>query len=256
VRTTLASEIKTSIATHDVANIWLRGRHLTGDVMGHMSFAEVAFLLIVGRPAEEREGRLVDAVLVALMEHGLTPSAMVSRVTHAVAPESLQGAVAAGLLGVGNVVLGSMEECGSLLTRIDKEVRSGVSRRTAIDAVIDEYQARGARLPGIGHAIHTDGDPRAPRLFQIARECGFDGSHIETIQELAAAVTERGRRLPVNVTGAVAAVLLELGVAWRLHRGFALIARCAGLVAHLEEEDREPITPALRAILRSEGQPR
>ena len=252
----MASEIKTAIATHDVANIWLRGHHLTDDVMGHMSFAEVAFLLIAGRPPEAREGRLVDAVLVALMEHGLTPSAMVSRVTHVVAPESLQGAVAAGLLGVGNVVLGSMEECGAILTRIDEEVRSGAGRRASIDAVIDEYYARGARLPGIGHAIHTDGDPRAPRLFELAAECGFHGSHLETIQELAAAVAQRGRRLPVNVTGAVAAVLLELGVPWRLHRGFALIARCAGLVAHLEEEDREPITPALRAILRGEGQSR
>jgi citrate synthase len=248
----VASEIKTTIATYDVANIWLRDRHLTTEVMGQMSFAEVAFLLIVGRAPEEREGKLVDAILVALMEHGLSPSAMVSRVTHVVAPESLQGAVAAGLLGVGNVVLGSMEECGALLTRIDTEVQAGADRRVAIDAVIDEYRARGARLPGIGHAIHTDGDPRAPRLFELAREGGFAGAHLATIQELSAAVAERGKRLPVNVTGAVAAVLLELGVPWRLHRGFALIARCAGLIAHLEEEDREPITPALRAILRGE----
>jgi len=246
------SAIHTEIASHDLHHIWIRGHDLTADVMGTMTFADVVFLLIAGRLPGPADRRLVDAILVSLVEHGLTPSAMVSRVTYGVAPESLQGAVAAGLLGAGSVVLGSMEECGRILSEIDEQIAAGVDRDDAIRKVVDEYRATGRKLPGVGHAIHTEGDPRAARLYELATECGRRGRHLEVLERLVEIVAERGRRLPINVTGAIAAILLELGVPWRLHRGFALIARCAGLVAHIGEETTHPITPAIRAVLRSE----
>jgi citrate synthase len=248
------SGISTEIASNDRHHIWVRGLDLTADVMGQLTFSEVVFLLIQGRTPDPQERRLLDAILVSLVEHGLTPSAMVARINYSVAPESIQGAVASGLVGVGSLVLGSMEECGRLLMRIDAEVRAGTPRAEAARQVAEEYRQAGKRLPGIGHQVHTEGDPRATRLFEIAEECGKHGRYVGALEELVReAESLSGRRLPLNVTGAVAAVLLELGVPWQLHRGFALISRSAGLVAHIGEEMQAPITPALRKLAREPG---
>lgn len=242
--------LRTEISSHDLHHIWVRGYDLSADLIGKMSFTDVAFLLIARRMPKAEEGRLLDAVLVSLMEHGLTLSAVATRTTYWVDPSSLQGAVAAGLLGAGSRILGSMEECGKLLTRIDSAVSSGSTSRDAADAIVAEYREAGHRLPGIGHAIHTDGDPRAGRLFEVAEECGYSGRHVAAVKDLAAAAEQAtGRRLPINATGAIAAILLELDVPWQLHRGFALISRTAGLVAHVGEEIDAPVTPALRQVL-------
>jgi citrate synthase len=247
------ADIRTEIATNDVRHIWVRNHDLTADVMGHRTFSEVIFLLITQRFPSDSERRMIDAMLVSLMEHGLTPSAMVARVTYGVAPESLQGAVAAGLLGAGSVVLGSMEDTGRLLTRIATEVADGSSQQDAIDRIVREYRAEHRHLPGMGHAIHTEGDPRAVRLFELAEQNGFEGEHVVALRALSAAVAAK-KLLPVNVTGAVAAILLEMGIPWRLHRGFALISRSAGLIAHIGEELEHPITPALRGLVRRSGE--
>lgn len=243
--------VTTNIATYDLHHIWVRGVDLTGEAMGQLSFGGMVFLLLQGRVPEPSELRIVDAVLVALVEHGLTPSAVITRMTYSLAPESVQAAVAAGLTGVGSRVLGTMEDCGRILHEIQLEVSSGGSRQAAIDRVVGEYRAAGERLPGIGHAIHTDGDPRAARLAEIAVECGLSGNHLDCLEAISAAA-RLNKPLPVNVTGAVAAVLLELGIPWQLHRGFALVARSAGLVAHIAEEMESPITPAIREFLRGE----
>jgi citrate synthase len=243
--------LTTEIASHDLHHIWIRGHDLTADVMGKRTFGEVVFLLVSHRLPDPQELRLIDAVLVSLMEHGLTPSAIVARVTYSVASESLQGAVAAGLLGAGSLVLGSMEECGRLLDRIAAEVRGGSTSEAAAQRIAEEYRKEKKKLPGVGHVIHTEGDPRAERLFVIAGECGKRGPHVQALEQLVrAAEALAGRKLPINVTGAVAAVLLELGVPWQLHRGFALISRSAGLVAHIGEELERPITPGLRKLAR------
>ena len=244
------SEIRTDIAASDLHHIWIRGHDLAKEVIGVRSFGEVIFLLVGGRIPNPQELRLVDAMLVSLVEHGLTPSAMVARVTYAVAPESLQGAVAAGLLGAGGMVLGSMEDCGRLLTQIADEVRDGSTRQAAIARIVEEYKSAGRHLPGIGHAIHTEGDPRAVRLYELAAECEHHGEYLESLVQLASVAGRGNKQLPINVTGAVAAILLELGVPWRLHRGFALISRSAGLIAHIGEEADRPITPALRRLAR------
>lgn len=247
--------ITTGLASHDLHNIWIRGHNLTESVMGNATFSDVVYLLIAGRFPDEQERRLVDAMLVSLMEHGLTPSAVVARVTYAVAPEAIQGAVAAGLLGAGSVVLGSMEECGRLLTRITEEVDAGADRDVAIQVVVDEYRASRRKLPGVGHAIHREGDPRAARLFALADECGKHGRYVDTLHRLVdLAMPPSGKRLPVNVTGAVAALLLELGVPWQMHRGFALISRSVGLVAHVGEEVTNPITASLRQVIREDSE--
>ncbi len=246
--------ISTELASNDLHHIWIRGRDLTADIMGTLSFSEVVFLLIQGRIPDPQERQLLDAVLASLVEHGLTPSAMVARVNYFVAPESIQGAVASGLLGVGSTVLGTMEECGRLLTQLDAEIREGKPRADAVRELAESYRLNHKRLPGIGHQIHTEGDPRAARLYAIAEECGKRGHFLDLLQELVGvAETLSGRRLPLNVTGAVAAILLELGVPWQLHRGFALISRTAGLVAHIGEEMHAPITPTLRNLAREQA---
>jgi len=248
------SGIGTRIARHDLHHIWVRDYDLTGELMGSVSFTEMIFLLICGRLPDTGDRRLLDAILTSLVEHGLTPSAVTSRLTYAVAPEAIQGAVAAGLLGAGSVLLGSMEECGMLLTRIAAEVDEGADAAAVARQIVAESRAGGRRIPGVGHSIHTEGDPRAARLFEIAAECGRRGAHVAamfTLAEVAQQVI--GRALPVNATGAIAALLLELGVPWRLHRGFALISRTAGLIAHIDEEIQAPITPAVRTLLREQG---
>lgn len=241
------SELKTEISTYDKHHIWVRGMDLTADIMGRLTFTDVVFLLVAGRVPQPGDKTLLDAVLVALMEHGLTGTAIAARLTYWAAPEAIQGAVAAGLLGAGSKVLGSMEECGQLLTRIDAEVAAGRERTEVIDGIVGEYREQHRYLPGIGHAVHTEGDPRAARLLVIAGECGRRGRHVEAVEELHRIAQERaGRQLPLNVTGAIAAILLELEVPWQLHRGFALISRTAGLVGHIGEELRAPITPVIR----------
>jgi citrate synthase len=249
--TGVRSGVTTAIARHDLHHIWVRDYDLTADLMGKISFSEMIFLMIGGRLPEADERVLLDAVLNTLVEHGLTPSAVASRMTYAVAPEAMQGAVAAGLLGVGSVLVGSMEECGMLLTRI---AAADVGPEAAVEEIVREYRSSGRRVPGVGHSIHVDGDPRAARLFEIAEACGRAGSHVNAMHALAqAAERASGRSLPINATGAVAAVLLELGVPWRVHRGFALISRTVGLIAHIDEEMQAPITPAIRALLRGDG---
>jgi citrate synthase len=243
-------DLRTGLSSYDLHHIWVRGLDLTGEVMGHRTFAEVVYLLITGELPAQQDGALLDAILVALMDHGLTASAVVTRATYWAAPEAMQAAVAAGLLGAGSRVLGSMEECGQILAQIDDRIAAGEERSQVIDAIIDDYRSQRRHLPGIGHAIHTEGDPRAARLLEIAAECDRTGRHVAAVLELQERAEARiGRRLPLNVTGAIAAVLLELGIAWQLHRGFALISRAAGLVAHVGEERWAPITPTLRSEL-------
>jgi citrate synthase len=241
--------ITTNIASHDLHSIHIRGHDLATSLMGGRSFSEVVFLMLAKRLPDADEARLVDAILVSLVEHGLTPSAIVTRMTYATAPESVQGAVAAGLLCAGSAVLGSMEECGRLLSRIHHGVQCGGTSEACAVQIVQEYRLAHRNIPGIGHSIHTEGDPRAARLMALAEECGRRTLYIGYLADLAGAAERLvGKSLPINVTGATAAILLELSIPWQVHRGFALIARSAGLVAHIDEEMDVPIAPTLRAI--------
>jgi citrate synthase len=228
----------TRIATSSATDITVRGKSLTGDLIGRLGFTEMMFFQILGREPTPAQATCVDACLVALMEHGLTPSAIAARLVHGSSPEAMQGAVAAGLLGVGTRFVGTVEGCARLLAR--------VVAGEAPAAIVAEHRAARIPLPGFGHDTHTPDDPRSPRLFAIARERGVAGAHVDAAGALGAALDDAlGRHVTLNATGAVGAILADCGVPPEIMRGFALVARCAGLIGHVHEEQHRP---ALRSI--------
>ncbi len=229
----------TRLATHTDDELYYRDSPLVGELMGNVTFTEAMFAHILGRAPGKGEVKILDAVLVTLMEHGLTPSAIATRLTYHSAPEALQAAVAAGLLNVGSRFVGTMENAALLLRRLlDDE--SGFE--AAAQREITAYRARREPLPGFGHQLHKPDDPRTPRLFAIARaESEIAGTYIDAIERLSGIVDAMiGKHLTINATGAVAAVLMEIGVAPEIMRGFAVISRAAGLVAHISEEQSDP----------------
>ncbi len=234
--------IRSRICRSDADNIAVHGLDLTRDLLGKVSLGQMAFLEIVGRLPTDAEGRVFESLIVALVEHGLTPSVLAARMTYLGAPESLQGAVAAGLAGLGNTFVGSVEGAARFL----QEAPAGVDPAQAARTIVEGFKARKAIVPGIGHPIHKQEDPRSERMFEIAREEGFDGPHIRLMRQVAITASEMyGRHLPVNVSGAIGAVASELGLDWRIGRGLGVIARSIGLVAHLLEEMRNPIAREL-----------
>jgi citrate synthase len=229
------SRAKTAICGFDADKIMIRGKDLVGDLMGKVSFTQLLLLQSLGVEPTQRQCALVDAVLVTIMEHGLVPSAIVTRLTHYGAPESFQGAVAAGLLGVGDRYAGTAGECGEILQRIVG--RPEAERRAAAIDEVNHYKQIRRPVPGFGHPIHSQHDPRVERLIEIAQEAGADGQYIEAMNLLEAALQEViGKPLVTNISAAIAAVLAEAGVPHSMMRGIVLTARCAGLVGHLHEE--------------------
>ncbi len=223
---------RTSVGTSDADSITVMGRDLSGDLMGTTTLTELTFLMVQRRPPSPEETRLLDAVLVSLADHGLTPTVLAARLTHTGAPESLQGAVAAGLLGAGSVFLGVVEDTVRFLDEIGDDVTAGVTR---------EIEA-GRRIPGLGHPMHKVQDPRTPRIYAIAEETGLVGRYLSRLREVAAVHrSQSGRELPINGAGVAGAALADLGFPAPLLRGFALLARTAGLLGHLAEEMQTPI---------------
>lgn len=225
--------------------ITVRGHDLAGQLMGKVSFTQLTFLLVAARMPTDGETALLDAVLVSLAEHGLTPTVLAARLTHTGAPESLQGAVAAGLLGAGTVFLGVVEDTAAFLQPIVQAAgppAATADLRTAAGTAVDARLAERRRIPGLGHPVHTVQDPRTPRIYAIAAQHGLRGPHLDALEAVAQAYAERsGRALPINGAGAGGAALADLGFAAGIVRGFALLARTAGLVAHLAEEMSEPL---------------
>lgn len=240
------SEAKTRICGFDADRIIVRGENLVDDLMGKVSFTEMFLLQALGRRPTEAQARIVDAVMVTIMEHGLVPSAVVTRLTHLGAPESFQGAVTAGLLGVGDRYAGTAAEAGVLLERI--VAASADERPATAEAIVKEYRAAGRPVPGFGHPIHREKDPRVDRLLEIAGSESIDGDFIAAARELEAALGRvLGKTLVTNISAAIAAVLGEAAVPAAMMRGVVLTARCAGLVGHLLEESERPAAAALWA---------
>jgi citrate synthase len=229
------------ISTSNAETIVVRGRDLAGELVGTIGFTEHFWLLLTGSLPSPAQLRVLDSTLVAIAEHGLVPSVQAARMTLAAAPEALQGAVAAGILGCGSVVLGSSEAAGRLFAEI--QVRAaGTPLREAALAVVREYRAAKRAIPGFGHPLHKGRDPRALRLFAVARETQTSGPHAEIagiVEQLLPEVI--GRPLALNVSGAIPAVLLDAGYPLQALKGVPLLARTAGLVAHLLEEQLRPI---------------
>jgi citrate synthase len=219
--------------------IEVRGRNLVSELIGKLSFTHMLLFHLLGRDATALQVALTDAVLVAIMEHGLVPSVIASRLTLLGAPESLQGAVAAGLLGVGDHFAGTASRCAEVL---DHLVAVPAAERKALAVTtVQTYRRDRKALPGFGHPTHKTGDPRVPRLIEIARAHGAPGRYIQALELLEAAVSEvLGKALPTNVSAAIAVVLREAEIPTEVMRGIVLTARCAGLVGHLLEEMREP----------------
>ncbi len=229
----------TSICGYDADSISLRGKDLVHDVIGQYSFTGAFLLQALGEAPSPRQLELVDAVLVTIMEHGLVPSAVASRLTLHGAPESIQGAVAAGLLGVGDRYAGTAGRCGELIERI---VASGdIAGMTR--EIVAEHRERKAPIPGFGHPIHTGRDPRVDKLLSLLDD---ESPAKNALFELEGALKEAlGRTLVTNVSAVLAALLYEAGVPSGMMRGVVLVARCAGLVGHLLEESQNPVGDAL-----------
>jgi citrate synthase len=236
---------RSAIGSSTRDSITLAGRDLPSEIMGRLSLTDLTYLLLAGRDPGPGERRLLDAVLVSLADHGLTPSALAARLTWTGAPEAIQGAVAAGLLGAGSVFLGPAGDTAVFLAE-SLAAHDGATDDASLAEVargaVAARVAAGLRVPGLGHPVHRDEDPRTPRLYALAEEEGLLGPHARLLRLVAQAHEEAsGKRLPVNGAGAAGAVLVDIGIRPDVVRGVVLIARTAGLVAHLAEEMDHPL---------------
>ncbi len=230
----------THLCGYDKDKILVRNKDLVNELMGKVSFTEMFLFHLLGVMPSEAQIRIIDAVLVTIMEHGLIPSAIVSRMTLFGAPESFQGAIAAGLLGVGDRFAGTASECAKLLDQI--VVTEEGNKRTIAQRLIQEHRNINKPVPGFGHPIHTTLDPRVKRLVDIAEEAGAKGDYIAAMYLLEECLEENlGRKLPMNISAAIAAVLSEAGIPGNIMRGIVLTARCGGLIGHLNEEINNPL---------------
>jgi citrate synthase len=241
-----AEWVRTWIGSATPESITVGGRDLPSEVMGHFTLTELAFLLITRREPTPSECRILDAVLVSLADHGLTPSALAARLTYTGAPEAIQGSVAAGLLGAGSVFLGPAGDTAQFLAgALDAHARGATddaSLRRIAETVVQDRSRTGARVPGLGHPLHRAQDPRVPRLYELAAEEHRLGAHLRLLELVAEAHEKQsGRQLPINGAGAGGAALVDVGIPPASVRGFVLIARTAGLVAQLAEEAEHPI---------------
>ena len=228
-----------SICDVQADRIEVRGRDLTRDLMGRVGFTDYFHLLLTGREPTENQRFFLDLLLVAIAEHGLVPTVQAARMTLAADPGSLQGALAAGILGAGPVILGTSELCGRLLVELREKKGDG---RAAIHETLAEIRASGARLPGFGHPVHKPVDPRAERILALASERGIAGQHVRLALDVGAVASEIwGKPLVMNVSMPIAAVLLDLDFAPSMIKAIPLLGRTASLLAHLAEERETPI---------------
>jgi len=232
----------TAIATATGEAITVRGRDLCGELIGRIGFTGYFWFLVTGNMPTETQLLLTDAVMVAIAEHGLVPSVQAARMTLAAAPEAMQGAVAAGLLGMGSVVAGSSEAAGLYLAGLVAKARAGGPAENVVAESLREMKAARAKVPGLGHPQHAGGDPRADVLLALADETGVSAEHVAMLRILGRLAPEiMGRRLPVNVSGAIPAIMLDAGFPAGAMKGLPILARTAGLIAHLHEEAGRPI---------------
>src|SRR5213078_868726 len=227
--------MRTRISQAYPDRVEVRGRDLTGDLMGRLTFTEYFHLLLTGEEPTEEQRFFLDLLLIAVAEHGLMPTNVAARMTLAADPGSLQGAVAAGILGAGPVILGTADECARLLAK-------GVSDGKPAREIAAEIHDAGGKLPGFGHPLHRPLDPRAERILELADERGVSGPHLELARRLRDAVGDVwGKPLTMNVSMPIAAVMLDLGFPTSAVKAVPILARNASLLAHLAEEQQNAI---------------
>jgi citrate synthase len=234
--------VRSDIAWSSADRIVVRGLDLPTEVLGHLDLAAFSFLQLTGRRPTPEQGRVYNALLITLVEHGITPSALAARLTYAGAPEALQAAVAAGLCGLGSVFVGTTEGAAAMLAEELDGAPDDLDLAEAAARIVAGHRDRGQLVPGLGHPFHKPIDPRTPRLFEIARECGLHGRYVELMQRVGEeAERVSGRALPVNATGAIGALCGELGLPLKAVRGLGVMARAIGLVGHILEESEQPM---------------
>lgn len=247
-RTRGGGSVRSDISRATPDRVEVHGLDLV-ELLGEVSLGDFAYFELFARLPDAKESRLFNAVVVALVEHGLTPSALVTRLTMLGAPESMQGAVAAGLLGLGDTFVGTIEGAARICQE-QLPVRPDGAPQEQSDSelaklaaqILDDAEERGMPVTGLGHPVHKPVDPRAQKLFVISRELGFPDEPIRLMEQLSEqASARRNKVLPVNVTGAIGATSTQLGLDWGVARGLGVMARAIGLVGHILEEQRQPL---------------
>ena len=237
-------KLRSEMGWSSADKVVVRGHDLN-DLIGNVSLGDFAFLELQGRLPTPQESITFNAIAVTLVEHGVTPSAIAARMTYLGAPEAMQGAVAAGLLGMGDRFGGPAEEAARLL---QENIGGDAS------SIVARYREQKRPVPGLGHPIHKPVDPRTTRLFEVAAANGFSGRYVELMQAISEEASRvLKRELPVNATGAIGAIASEMGFSWRVCRGLAVMARAIGLVAHLQEESAEPMAAEIWARVEEEA---
>jgi len=229
----------TAITQIEPNRVAVRGYDIA-ELMGNLSFGGAAYLIIRGELPSSSLAKLMDAVLVSSIDHGATPPSVLAARTAASTGASLSASVAAGIMSINRHHGGAIEECARQLSRIaERRAENGGDLDRAAKAVLDEMRASGQRMSGFGHRIHT-ADPRTARLFDLARDAGVFGKHCEAAMAVERTFKSTGKPLPINVDGAIGAILADVGFPPQAMNGVFMIARSAGLVAHVvEEQSRE-----------------
>jgi citrate synthase len=246
-------KLQSDMGWSNADSITVCGQDLCEDVLGKLNLGDFAFLEIKGRKPTPQESVVFNAMLATLVEHGMTPMVLAARLTYLGAPEALQGAVAAGILGMGTTFAGTAEGSARILQEAITKDTTTEQLPALAEAIVARHVASRSPIPGIGHPVHKPIDPRTPRLFGLARDNGLAGKYVALMQEVALAAEralDKPGQLPVNATGALGALASELEIPWRLCRGLAVIGRTIGIVGHLAEELRNPI--AWEVVLRTE----
>jgi citrate synthase len=250
----MTKKLKSELGWSTADRIVVRGRDLVQDLIGEVSLGDVAFLELKGRLPTRQESIVFNAIVVTLVEHGMTPSAIAARLTYFGAPESLQGAVAAGLLGMGDRFGGSAEDAARMLQAALEGADPDVDLKAMASSIVSDHKASKRPVAGLGHPIHKPVDPRTAKLFEVAAANGLSGRYVELMQLVGEEATRvLARELPVNATGAIGAIASELGISWRVCRGLAVMARAIGLVAHIQEEIEEPLAAEIWSRIEGES---
>jgi citrate synthase len=235
-------EATTQICAASADRVEVRGRDLTRDLMGRLTFTEYFYLLVTGREPDEEQRYFLDLLLLAIAEHGLMPTVQAARMTLAADPHSLHGALAAGLLGCGPVLVGTAELCGSLLVKAQSRIAAGEKVSAVADELVRGIKESGGKVPGFGHPVHKPLDPRAERILALADERGVSGIYVGLARVFHAAVAKAwGKPLVMNVSMPIAAVLLDLNFPPGMIKAIPLLARTASILAHLGEERQNPL---------------
>jgi citrate synthase len=227
---------KTAITKIEPNKVILRGYRID-ELMGQITFAQAVFLAIKGELPSEKEARMIDAMLVSSIDHGVTPPSCLAARTIASAGSPLNAALAGGILAISKHHGGAIEDSMKMIQEaVQRKMEPNKTEEEMAAIILKEYKEKNKRLPGFGHRIHTK-DPRTIKLFQIATDLGIAGEHVGMAKAIEDAVEQdSGKRLPINVDGAIAALLCEMEFPSELANGFFMLARLPGLVAHVYEE--------------------